>query len=104
MKKIKLALASTFILLFTMSVTPVKSTAQVSVSFQVFYDDLSPYGHWVTYPAYGYVWVPGVSVGFRPYVTGGHWVYSDAGWVWVSDYDWGWATFHYESWVEDPAC
>ncbi|HET6724229.1 MAG TPA: hypothetical protein VFH07_15825, partial [Chitinophagaceae bacterium] len=37
-----------------------KSSAQVSVnvSFQTFYDDLSPYGQWIDYPQYGYVWSP----------------------------------------------
>lgn len=45
--------------------------AQVSVSFQVFYDQLSPYGSWINYPDYGYVWIPTqVPQGFRPYATG----------------------------------
>jgi hypothetical protein len=64
------------------SVTPLYTKAQqVSVSFQVFYDQLSPYGTWVNYQRYGYVWVPtAVPGGFRPYATGGHWVYTDDGW------------------------
>jgi hypothetical protein len=38
---------------------PQQATAQhVSVSFQLFYDELSPYGMWVDYPNYGYVWIP----------------------------------------------
>lgn len=80
--------------------TPVK--AQVSVSFQVFYDDLSPYGTWVNNPTYGYVWIPNAGPGFVPYETGGHWVYTEYGWTWVSDYDWGWAPFHYGRWYIDP--
>src|SRR5580693_6871383 len=76
--------------------------AQVGVSFQVFYDQLSPYGSWISYPEYGYVWVPtGVPSGFRPYSTGGHWVYTPDGWTWVSDYSWGWAPFHYGNWFYD---
>jgi len=75
--------------------------AQVSVSFQVFYDQLSPYGTWVHYPRYGYVWVPAGAAGFRPYCTRGHWVYTDEGWLWVSDYSWGWACFHYGNWFYD---
>lgn len=71
------------------------------VSYQTFYDDLSPYGQWVDYPGYGYVWSPTVDYGFKPYVTNGHWVYSEAGWVWASDYNWGWATFHYGRWFFD---
>jgi hypothetical protein len=67
-------------------------------SYQVFYDQLSAYGTWIDHPGYGYVWQPNVGPDFRPYVTNGHWVYSDAGWTWVSGYPWGWATFHYGRW------
>src|ERR1700749_3701227 len=62
---------------------------------QVFYDELSPYGQWIDYPDYGYVWQPNVDADFRPYETNGYWAYSDYGWTWVSNYSWGWATFHY---------
>lgn len=82
------------------------ASAQVSagISFQVFYDNLSPYGHWIDYPEYGYVWNPNVGSGFRPYSTMGHWEWSDEyEWIWVSDYDWGWAPFHYGRWFFDPA-
>ncbi len=79
------------------------AVAQPSVSFQVFYDRLSPYGTWVDYPGYGYAWIPGAGAGFRPYHNRGHWVYTDEGWAWVSDYDWGWAAFHYGSWLYDDA-
>lgn len=71
------------------------------ISFQVFYDNLSPYGDWVSYPGYGYVWVPAVGRDFSPYMTDGQWVYSDEGWLWASDYRWGWAPFHYGSWLYD---
>ena len=74
---------------------------QASVSFQLFYDQLSPYGMWVDYPNYGYVWIPNVDPGFSPYATGGYWVLTDDGWTWVSDYSWGWATFHYGRWDYD---
>ena len=79
-----------------------KSTAQnVSVNFQVFFDELSPYGMWVNNADYGYVWVPNVDKDFRPYGTNGYWVYTAEGWTWVSDYPWGWAPFHYGSWYYD---
>ncbi len=68
------------------------------VSYQTFYDDLSPYGQWIDYPGYGYVWRPDTGPDFKPYSTNGHWVYSDAGWTWASDYNWGWAAFHYGRW------
>jgi hypothetical protein len=69
--------------------------------YQEFYDDLSPYGSWVEYPSYGYVWIPRVSYDFEPYSTRGHWVFTDQGWTWYSDYNWGWAPFHYGRWFVD---
>ena len=82
-----------------------KSSAQVAVnvSFQTFYDDLSPYGQWINYPEYGYVWSPDSRYkDFHPYRSEGHWAWSeDYGWLWVSDYEWGWAPFHYGRWVYD---
>jgi len=68
-----------------------------------FREPLNPYGHWVTDPTYGTVWVPNaVVVGkdFAPYQTAGHWAATDTGeWAWVSDYDWGYIPFHYGRWV-----
>ena len=72
------------------------------MSYQTFYDQLAPYGNWINYPGYGYVWVPQTEPGFSPYTTNGNWVYTDMGWTWVSDYAWGWATFHYGRWYMDP--
>jgi hypothetical protein len=80
---------------------PQEASAQASVSFQLFYDDLSPYGSWVNYPNYGYVWIPDVDREFSPYGTDGHWVFTVDGWMWVSDYPWGWAPFHYGRWAYD---
>ena len=72
------------------------------VTYQDFYDDLSPYGNWVEYPGQGYVWVPDAGDDFKPYSTNGHWVWTDDyEWMWVSDYDWGWAPFHYGRWDYD---
>ena len=83
-------------------ITPQEASAQqVSVSFQLFYDELSPYGMWVEYPNYGYVWIPNGVPGFSPYSTAGHWIFTDDGWTWVSDYPWGWAPFHYGRWDYD---
>jgi hypothetical protein len=75
--------------------------APPEVSYQSFYDELSPYGSWIDYPGYGYVWLPNVGPDFKPYSSNGHWVFTDAGWTWASDYDWGWATFHYGRWFFD---
>jgi len=75
----------------------------VSISFQTFYDALSPYGEWIDYPEYGYTWRPRVGANFRPYATNGYWIYTnDYEWMWYSDYEWGWAPFHYGRWFYDP--
>jgi hypothetical protein len=85
-------------------ITPPKVSAQETVvSFQLFYDQLSPYGMWVDYPNYGYVWIPDVEREFSPYGTDGHWVFTVDGWMWVSDYPWGWAPFHYGRWAYDDS-
>ena len=73
--------------------------AHVNVGYETFYHELSPYGRWIDYPGYGYVWIPYAEAGFRPYATGGHWVFTDYGWTWVSTYSWGWAPFHYGRWL-----
>lgn len=85
----------------SMVIAPLKSNAQVSVSFQVFYDDLSPYGNWVYYSNHGYVWIPDYGSDFVPYHSNGYWAYTDYGWTWVSYYRWGWAPFHYGRWAYD---
>ena len=92
-KKIRL-IALALMLGIVAMIAPQKSDAQFSVNFQVFYDNLSPYGYWVDNPVYGYVWVPNVPRGFRPYATNGHWIFTEDGWTWVSNYPWGWAPFH----------
>jgi hypothetical protein len=87
--------------LFTV-IFPKQSSAQGSYfSYQVFYDQLSPYGQWVDFPRYGYVWIPDAGPDFFPYSSGGHWIMTEYGWTWLSDYDWGWAPFHYGRWDYD---
>ncbi|MCO4294696.1 hypothetical protein NF867_17675 [Solitalea sp. MAHUQ-68] len=71
------------------------------VSYQTFYDELSPYGDWIYDNQYGYVWRPDMGPDFMPYRSGGHWVSSEIGWTWASDYSWGWAPFHYGRWKFD---
>lgn len=79
----------------------VKAEVPVGVSFQVFYDQLSPYGDWVEDARYGYIWLPYVDQNFHPYGTNGHWVMTEYGNTWVSNYSWGWAPFHYGRWLWD---
>ena len=77
----------------------------VAVSVSTFEPALSPYGEWVYAENVGRVWRPAVNVvgeDFEPYQSGGHWVYSDEGWMFESDYDWGWAPFHYGRWYREP--
>jgi hypothetical protein len=78
-----------------------QTAAPAAVTYQTFYDNLSPYGTWIDYPAYGHVWAPRLTGDFRPYATNGNWAYTTEGWTWVSDYAWGWAPFHYGQWLYD---
>ena len=102
--KTKVFLISVLLMLcISIWITPQNASAQGgAVSFQVFYNELSPYGTWVNSPDYGYVWMPNVGPGFTPYSTNGYWVLTDEGWTWVSNYSWGWAPFHYGRWYNDP--
>jgi uncharacterized protein DUF6600 len=78
-----------------------KSQAQdyTTVSFNMFFDALAPYGSWISMPDYGYAWQPtDVGRDWRPY-TNGQWVWTDDGWTWVSYEPAGWATYHYGRWM-----
>jgi hypothetical protein len=71
-------------------------------AYATFAPALAPYGTWRDDATYGEVWVPDpsyVGIDFTPYVTGGHWAYTDAGYYWASDWSWGWAPFHYGRWT-----
>jgi len=95
-------LTLSLVVVLTFAIIPDKTSAQqFDISYQVFYDQLSPYGQWMDNPAYGYVWVPDAGPYFVPYSTAGHWIMTEYGWTWVSDYDWGWAPFHYGRWDYD---
>jgi hypothetical protein len=97
-----------------------------SVSFQNFYDDLSPDGDWIqiskeeiekelkdgeaqsyssvmnTDDELYFIWHPtSVGTDWRPY-TNGRWMWTTDGWMWASNYRWGWAVFHYGRWWNSP--
>lgn len=75
------------------------------INLSYFQTQLAPYGSWVDVPGYGTCWVPAIQQtvpDWRPYLNGGHWVYTDDGWSWQSDYPWGEYTFHYGRWLRDP--
>ena len=83
-------------------------------SYQSFYDQLSPYGSWINYPGYGYVWMPSAGPDFSPtppMETGstrmpdgpglpttagdghlfhyGRWFYENGyGWMWIPGNQW----------------
>jgi hypothetical protein len=104
MKKLlkRITILTSFVMLLMAIAFPPQAKAQGGdVSYQTFYDDLSPYGQWVTDPSYGNVWVPNAGSDFQPYNTNGHWAMTDYGNTWVSDYAWGWAPFHYGRWTYD---
>ncbi|WP_428229910.1 DUF6600 domain-containing protein [Flavobacterium sp.] len=86
---------------FSITKLSAQNDVSATITYQDFYDNLSPYGTWIEYPGYGHVWRPSLEGDFRPYLTNGYWNYSDDGWMWTSNYDWGWAPFHYGSWIED---
>ncbi len=103
-KNLKTGIASGLFLLLALGLfAPVQSKAEspYGVSFQVFYDELMPYGDWVKDANYGYIWLPAVGADFHPYGTNGHWRMTEYGNTWVSYYDWGWAPFHYGRWYFD---
>lgn len=102
MKSLVMSIAAIAMSMMLCVLAPSRATAQhVDVSFQLFYDELSPYGQWVDHPNYGYVWLPDAGNNFEPYSTDGHWIYTNYGWTWVSYYPWGWAPFHYGRWGYD---
>jgi Family of unknown function (DUF6600) len=71
------------------------------MDFGDFYDYLAPYGVWVSYQPYGYVWIPRhVGYRWRPY-SAGRWLWTDYGWTWIAQEDWGWIPFHYGRWGWD---
>jgi hypothetical protein len=74
--------------------------AEVEVSFDYFYDSLSPYGEWADVGDYGPCWSPtNVDAEWSPYADG-YWAYTDAGWTWVSYEDYGGIVYHYGRWLQ----
>lgn len=86
---------------------PPPPPAAPPVTENYFYSSLAPYGTWLYIEPYGWCWQPTVAVvdrSWRPYLHGGRWVYTSAGWYWQSYYTWGWAPFHYGNWYLSPVC
>lgn len=66
--------------------------------------DLSYYGGWHNFGAYGNCWQPyGVGYGWSPYYNG-TWSYLPGfGFTWTSFEPWGWMPYHYGRWVFSPS-
>lgn len=90
---------SLFLVFAAFSTQKAKANPIVNIDFQVFYENLAPYGTWINDAQYGYIWAPDVDNNFRPYYTNGHWVNTEYGNMWISNYSWGWAPFHYGRWT-----
>ncbi len=89
----------------TGTVTEEMNQSATTIVNNYFYAPLAPYGSWIYLDDLGWCWRPTVAVlvpGWRPYVHGGRWIYTDCGWYWYSYYSWGWATFHYGRWYLSP--
>lgn len=77
------------------------TTTSSPVSYEYFHDQLATSGAWIQDPILGLVWRPTIAATdpfWRPYLDGGHWVYTETGWFWQSDYAWGEIVFHYGRW------
>lgn len=93
--KIKITGILLVLILFPVIFPKQASAQEPYISYQVFYDQLSPYGQWVDFPSYGYVWLPDAGSDFFPYSSRGYWIMTEYCWTWLSDYNWGWAPGYY---------
>jgi hypothetical protein len=98
-----------------------------TVSFQSFYDILSPMGEWIQITKEDidedlndgegegisslfmfdgdenlmFIWKPGTDKNWKPYMNG-RWEYTDHGWMWISADKWGNSTYNYGRWWNSP--
>lgn len=94
-----------------------------TVSFQSFYDVLSPMGEWIQITKEDidedlsngegqsfssladdellFIWKPSADDNWKPFVNG-KWEYTDHGWLWVSSDKWGNSTYNYGRWWNSP--
>jgi hypothetical protein len=99
MKRLYILLFALFLIMTAKSVNAYPGHGEVS--FNYFYNTLSPYGDWIEIDDNMYAWKPyNVSRRWSPY-TMGRWVWSDYGWYWDSYEPFGWAVYHYGRWYND---
>jgi hypothetical protein len=85
-------------------VDAVRVSSTVQITFNYFYNQLSPFGTWVEVPGIGWCWSPheiAANPDWRPYNDSGQWVDTENGLFWASDYKWGDIPFHYGRWIQD---
>ncbi|VTP92638.1 DUF6600 domain-containing protein [Sphingobacterium daejeonense] len=75
------ALVLMFVGLF--SVTSASAQGYEDVDYDVFHEELDPYGDWDYDDEYGNVWYPNEGRDFRPYSTNGYWTMTEYGNTWV---------------------
>jgi hypothetical protein len=100
----KKALLGSLVLALALVFAPsAPASVAVSVTIGGFYDELSPYGHWVYTDRWGEVWYPdAVDASWQPY-SNGEWVWTDYGWTWVSYDAWGGDPYHYGCWTYETS-
>jgi len=73
------------------------SAAQLPYPLRPYAPVLDQYGRWDHIAPHGYVWVPSVDSGWRPYYDGS-WSFTRYGWTWRGRERWAWPTHHYGRW------
>jgi hypothetical protein len=81
----------------THGVTTSASAAQLPYQLRPYAPLLDQYGRWDHVAPHGYVWVPSVGAGWRPYYDGS-WSFTRYGWTWRGREHWAWPTHHYGRW------
>ncbi len=75
----------------------------VSSPYSYGLSDLSSYGSWTSFDAYGNCWRPyGVGFGWSPFSVGRWGFFPGLGWTWISYEPWGWLPYHFGRWVFSP--
>ncbi len=75
----------------------------VSSPYNYGLSDLSSYGSWTSFDAYGNCWRPyGVGFGWSPFSVGRWGFFPGLGWTWISYEPWGWLPYHFGRWVFSP--
>jgi FecR protein len=73
------------------------SAAQLPYQLRPYAPTLDHYGRWDYLAPHGYVWIPSVGAGWRPYYDGS-WSFTRYGWTWRGHERWAWPTHHYGRW------